>query len=190
MLGAFLSKIMARGLYNYLLHKVPGPEDAQDLVNETMLAMVRAIATFDGNVTLLTFLFSLAGHKVVDFYRRHQKTTESPETLVDVQPGMDGVEFQEIFNSLSNAQYREVLIMRYQIGLGVDEIAVLIGKNYKSTELLLSRAKQELKKRSIKHKKMTNKFFNPNSIPREPKRKHYLRNIFPLSLYLPILLGS
>ena len=52
---------------------------------------------------------------------------------------------QELLNEL-RAEHREILLLRYQTGLGVDEIATLIGKNYKSTESLLSRARQELRK--------------------------------------------
>jgi RNA polymerase sigma-70 factor (ECF subfamily) len=132
-------------LYNFLCQKLPNAEDVEDVIMETMAAAVRAIQTFDGKVTLLTFLFSLANHKLVDFYRRHQKTAELTETFVDMNSGTDGVEFQEIFNSLSEL-YRDILVMRYQIGLAVDEIATIIGKNYKSTESLLSRARQELRK--------------------------------------------
>jgi DNA-directed RNA polymerase specialized sigma24 family protein len=35
--------------------------------------------------------------------------------------------------------------MRYHIGLGVDEIASVLGKTYRGAESLLSRARAELK---------------------------------------------
>ncbi len=141
----FVTQEYGTRLYNFLLKKLPNAEDVEDVLMETMAAAVHAVAKFDGKVTLSTFLFSLANHKVVDFYRRHQKTTELTDTFVDLASSTDGVEFEEILNTL-NPLYREILLMRYQIGLGVDEIAAIIGKNYKSTESLLSRARQELRK--------------------------------------------
>ncbi|CAN5522453.1 RNA polymerase sigma factor [soil metagenome] len=132
-------------LYNFLNKKLPSAEDTEDVIGETLQAAVRSIGTFDGKVTLSTFIFALANHKLVDFYRRHQKTSELSDAFIDHSSGTDGIEFEEILNSLPEL-YRDILVMRYQIGLGVDEIAAIIGKNYKSTESLLSRARQELRK--------------------------------------------
>ena len=148
---SYLTQEYSPRLYNFLLQKLPSSDDAQDIVGDTMVAAVRAISTFDGKVTLSTFLFSLANHKLVDFWRRHQKTAELSDTFVDLASNTDGVEFREIFNSLSE-QHRDILLWRYQTGLGVDEIADLLGKTYKATESLLSRAKQELKKALDKNK--------------------------------------
>jgi RNA polymerase sigma-70 factor (ECF subfamily) len=132
-------------IYNYLRHRLPGPEDVQDVLGETMVAAVRAIPTFDGNVTLTTFLFSLANRKIADFWRRRQPTAELPETLVDSGLSSDSIEFQEVLKKL-RPSHLQVLLMRYHVGLGVDEIAKVLGQSYKSTESLLSRARQELRR--------------------------------------------
>ncbi|MCX6049909.1 MAG: RNA polymerase sigma factor [Chloroflexi bacterium] len=142
---SFVTQEYGTRLYNFLLKKLPTAEDVEDVLMETMAAAVRSIGTFDGKASLSTFLFSLANHKRVDFYRRHQKTVELTEMVVDRNSGTASVEFQELLNEL-RPEYREILLLRYQTGLGVDEIATLIGKNYKSTESLLSRARQELRK--------------------------------------------
>ena len=140
---SYLTQEYGTRLYNFLLQKLPTPEDAAYIVSKTLLAAVRAISTFDGKGALSTFLFSLANHKLVDFYRRHQKTAELTDTFVDSMSNTEGVEFREIFNSLRE-EYRDILLLRYQIGLGADEIAGILGKSYKATESLLSRAKKEL----------------------------------------------
>jgi RNA polymerase sigma factor (sigma-70 family) len=132
-------------LYNYLRHRLPGEEDVEDVLGETLAAAVRAIPKFDGNVTLTTFLFSLANRKIADFYRRQQPTSELPETLMDAGLTSDSMEFQEILKGLRPA-HLQVLLMRYHVGLGVDEIAKVLGQSYKSTESLLSRARMELRK--------------------------------------------
>lgn len=132
-------------IYNYLRHRLPSPEDVEDALSETLVAAVRAIPKFDGNVTLTTFLFSIANRKIADFWRRQKATTELPETLMDSEVSSAGMEFQEILQTLKPA-YVQVLLMRYHVGLGVDEIAKALGQSYKSTESLLSRARMELRK--------------------------------------------
>jgi len=141
----YLSAEYGSRIYNYLRHRLPGLEDVEDVLGETMVAAVRAIPSFDGNVTLTTFLFSLANRKIADFWRRRQATTELPETLMDAGLNSDGIEFQEVLKKLRPA-HLQVLLMRYHVGLGVDEIAKVLGQSYKSTESLLSRARMELRK--------------------------------------------
>ena len=40
---------------------------------------------------------------------------------------------------------RQVLLLRYQVGLSVSEIAEVIDRSYKGTESLLSRARTQLR---------------------------------------------
>jgi RNA polymerase sigma-70 factor, ECF subfamily len=141
----YLSEEYGSKIYNYLRHRLPGPEDVQDVLSDTMVAAVRAIPNFDGNVTLTTFLFSLANRKIADFWRRRQPTAELPETLMDAGLSSDSIEFQEILKKL-RPSHLQVLLMRYHVGLGVDEIAKVLGQSYKSTESLLSRARMELRR--------------------------------------------
>jgi len=63
-----------------------------------------------------------------------------------IGPGLseESIEFMEILQRLKE-EHRQVLLMRYHIGLGVDEIASVLGKTYRGAESLLSRARAELK---------------------------------------------
>jgi RNA polymerase sigma-70 factor (ECF subfamily) len=140
-----LTEVYGARVYNYLRTRLPGPEDIEDVLGDTLVAAVRAIPNFDGNVSLITFLISLANRKVVDYWRRHPKTTELSDTFMGAGISSDGLEFQELLQQLRPA-HRQVLLMRYHLGLGVDEIAAALGQSYKSTESLLSRARQELRR--------------------------------------------
>ena len=132
-------------LYNYLRHKLPSQQDVEDVVHDTFMASVRAIQNFDGRVKLSTFLFSLAQHKLADFWRRRPDTTELPDTMVGPGLNQEGIEFVEVLQQLKD-EHRQVLLMRYHIGLGVDEIATVLGKTYRGAESLLSRARAELRR--------------------------------------------
>lgn len=130
-------------LYRYLCYNLPSAEVAQDVLGETFYALVQAIKRFDGNVAISTFIYSIASRKVADFYRRRKPTSELPETLTVQGPSIDGLELRETLAQLS-PQYREALLLKYDVGLSVSEIAKIIGRSYKATESLLSRGRREL----------------------------------------------
>ena len=131
-------------LYNHLRHKLPTHQDVEDVMNDTFSAVVRAIPNFDGRVKLSTFLFSLAQHKLADFWRRRPEITELSDTMIGPNISQESIEFIEVLQRLKE-EHRQVLLMRYHIGLGVDEIASVLGKTYRGAESLLSRARAELK---------------------------------------------
>lgn len=139
-------------LYNYLRQNLPTADDAEDALSETMAAAVRAIANFDGRAALSTFLYAIAFRKVADFWRRTPHTMSldgggerdsAQYTIEDPDVGQR-LEFEEALNSLPELS-RQVLLLRYQVGLGVDEIAEVVSRSYKGTESLLSRARTQLR---------------------------------------------
>lgn len=130
-------------IFSYLRFNLPTSEDAEDLLSETFMAAVKSIHHFDGKSALSTWLYTLAHNKMVDFWRSHQVTEELPLNL-SVSEEESGLDFQESLNRLpSDAQ--QALLLRYREGLGVDEVAKVMGKTYKATESLLSRARAALK---------------------------------------------
>jgi RNA polymerase sigma-70 factor (ECF subfamily) len=137
-------------LYAYLRQSLPTSEDAEDVLSETLSAAVRAVVNFDGRAALSTYLYSIAHRKVADYWRRTPKSptvdADNP-TLTLIAPGMDlqdRVVFTEALNSHPQIS-RDVLLMRYHVGLGVDEIAQTLDRSYKGTESLLSRARTQLR---------------------------------------------
>lgn len=140
-----LIQSMRPRLLGYLRHNVPTQEDAEDVLGETLIAAVRALKDFDGKASLATFIFSLAYRKIADFWRRRQDTV----ALVEHQRSPLGVssraiEFAEMLDQLPELS-KQVLILRYHVGLSVGEIAQVIDRSYKGTESLLSRARQQLR---------------------------------------------
>ena len=134
-------------LYNYIRgNNIRSPQDVEDILLETWGAAPRAIDNFDGqNATLKTFLFSLARRKVADYWRKHNPTDELPETLAAPNTGGAdaGLELQEALANLRENE-RQVLVLRYLEGFNVTEIAEVMGRTYKGTESLLSRARKRL----------------------------------------------
>lgn len=139
-------------LYAYLRQNVPTPDDAEDVLSETFIAAVKAVGTFDGRAALSTFLYSIAFRKVADFWRRDTRTSSLDEAIEKEHPGLATddpdiqarMEFEDALASLPELS-RQVLLLRYHVGLGVPEIADVIDRSYKGTESLLSRARTQLR---------------------------------------------
>lgn len=134
-------------LYAYLRRNLPSAVDAEDALSETLLAGVRAMPSFDGRVSLAAFLYALAYRKMADFWRRRRDTAPLHETLAVHDPGIDGgerAEFEQVLDSLPE-ESRQVLLLRYQVGLSVTEVAEVIDRSYKGAESLLSRARSQLR---------------------------------------------
>lgn len=132
-------------LYAYLRRNLPNSADAEDALSETLLAAVRSLRSFDGRVSLSAFLYSLAYRKMADFWRRRQDTAPLFETVVSREgSAAQKAEFEELLDSLPEIS-RQVLLLRYQVGLSVSEIAEVIERSYKGTESLLSRARSQLR---------------------------------------------
>ena len=133
----------SESLYSYLCYRMPTAEHAQDVLQETLTAAIEAIKNFDGKVTLSTFIFSIARRKVADFYRYRREASALPATLTTAGPTNDAIVLQDALGALP-AEYRDALLLRYHIGLSVSELAKSLGKSYKATESLLSRARKRL----------------------------------------------
>lgn len=141
-----LTRTYSPRLYAYLRRNLPRAVDAEDALGETLLAAVRAMPNFDGRVSLSAFLYALAYRKMADFWRRDHVTAPLLETLAaadrDFASG-ESAAFEDLLNSLPEDS-RQVLLLRYQVGLSVTEIAEVIDRSYKGAESLLSRARNQL----------------------------------------------
>ncbi len=136
---------------------------AEDVVQETFLAALRAQKKFRGDSSLYTWLCSIAYHKVADFHRRgfrehrHQQHSldidgNDPEGLGRIKSNMadmaecvENREFVEKAMSRLPGNYRQVLILKYVEEMSVSEISGIMRRSPKSVEGLLTRARRALR---------------------------------------------
>ena len=137
-------QMMTPRLLNYLRRNLPTMQDAEDVLSETLIAAVHALPSFDGKASLATFIFSLAYRKIADFYRKRQDVVELSDQRASAGVTSKAVEFEEVIDRLPETT-KQVLLLRYHVGLNVGEIAQVIDRSYKGTESLLSRARQQLR---------------------------------------------
>lgn len=150
-------------LFAFIYHRVDGSvSDTEEIWQETWLAALRALSTYRGQSRLFKWLCSIAGNKVADYYRRRRRKPMKFFSSVSEQhlDGLmhDGPLPEEILMqqatrvrvvhalaSLSD-EYRIALVARYVDEHGINEVAKKLGKSYKATESLLSRARTAFRK--------------------------------------------
>lgn len=147
-------------LYRYLYYAVGQDHDeAEDLLQETMMAAVRSLNRFRGNSRLATWLFAIAQHKVQDYYRGKQRyeqhildvdsdDVDPPQTLTESRVEEERlVAVDELRQALQQLppHYRTVLIGKYIEGFSVNELAEIMSRSQKSVESLLTRARAALR---------------------------------------------
>jgi RNA polymerase sigma-70 factor (ECF subfamily) len=64
-------------LFNYAVVRINDPEKAEDLVQETFLAGLKAMENFQGKSSERTWLISILKRKVIDTYRKQYSSRET-----------------------------------------------------------------------------------------------------------------
>lgn len=128
-------------LYNYVRANLRGTDEVEDVLSDILVGIVEGIRSFDGNVALSTFVYSIAYRKVVDHWRRKRITTELPEELSTTDSTLR-FDIYEVLAELPE-QVQQALILRYYVGLSVSEVATVLSRSYKATESLLSRGRHQ-----------------------------------------------
>jgi RNA polymerase sigma-70 factor (ECF subfamily) len=70
-------------MYRYALSRVGDTETAQDLVQEALVAAIKAFERFQGRSSIKTWLVAILKRKIVDHYRQksNRQTTDDIETI-------------------------------------------------------------------------------------------------------------
>ena len=131
-------------LFRYLMYLAGNRALAEDLFQETWLRVLERGRQYDGKSPFETWLFAIARHLLIDTLRR-----KSPASLDALRDPAEGAPFWEppaadpsAYELLAGreqeaqmaaavagvpAVYREVLMLRFQEDLALDEIATLVG---------------------------------------------------------------
>jgi RNA polymerase sigma-70 factor, ECF subfamily len=127
-------------LFRYLLYITGNQERAEDFFQETWIRVLERGHQYDGRFKFEAWLFTIARNLVIDWQR--QKKTQSLDSMMDPEEGagfeipddkaesplhllLQGEETDRVQTSLERlpAAYREVLLLRFQEEMQLDEIA-------------------------------------------------------------------
>jgi RNA polymerase sigma-70 factor (ECF subfamily) len=157
-LDALLTRHQAQ-VYRFGLRMCRNPEDARDVLQETLIAMARGVRDFRGASSVSTWLYTIARSFCIKQRRRSvyaPTETRSLDTdaageaaqLVDAAKTPDeALAGREVEQALEEAiaglepMYREVLVLRDAEGLTAPEVAEVLGINVQAVKSRLHRAR-------------------------------------------------
>jgi RNA polymerase sigma-70 factor, ECF subfamily len=147
-------------LFRYLVYICGNRETAEDVFQETWVRVLDRGHQYDGKAKFETWLFTIARHLVIDLHRKKrpqslEALTEAEENPVQVPAGgasaLDLVAAREeqagLTESLNRlpAILREVLLLRFQEDLKLDEIAVVLAVPMGTVKSRLYRGLEQLR---------------------------------------------
>jgi RNA polymerase sigma-70 factor (ECF subfamily) len=146
-----------RGFYNkthkrltsYVLGRVKNVRDAEEIVQDTYLSFLDSLPLFRGNSKLATFLFSIARHEVLDYWRKkYAKKAILTVPFVDqiyteklYSSALLNSEIERVYEKLSHEQVI-ILKLKYEEGFSLIQIAKRLMISVKTAESRLFRARK------------------------------------------------
>lgn len=149
-------------LFRYLVHLTASRERAEDFFQETWIRVLERGHQYDGKHKFEAWLFTIARNLVIDWQR--SKKMQSLDALLDPEEGapkdfpalnepsplhqvLSAEERSDVHESLERvpAIYREVLLLRFQEELGLEEIAGVLAAPLSTVKSRLYRGLEALK---------------------------------------------
>ena len=139
-----------RGFLRRRLTKLP--EDVEDLVQETLLAVHNQRHTYDSGQPLTAWMYAIARYKLIDFFRRRSRTEAFNEPLDDVNEIYGAVDDQAslarrdlavLLETLPDGQRLPIVHTKIE-GLSVAETARLTGMSESAVKVGVHRGLKAL----------------------------------------------
>ena len=145
-------------IYRYALARIGNVAEAEDLTEEVFLKMLGAIADFRWkDVPFSSWIFRIAHNHIATHFRRSAQrggpTSEISDEMVDMHFDLAGAveeritleEVQRATELLPDAQ-REVIALRFAVGLSIADTAKVLGKREGNIKALQHKAVAKLQK--------------------------------------------
>lgn len=158
--AAALEDLLARHqaqVYRFGLKMCRHPEDARDVLQDTLLSMARGVRDFRGASSLSTWLYAIARGHCIKKRRRSKFAPDGVTSLDDAdladaaaepEPAPDeALAGKQVEHALEQAirglepMYREVLLLRDVEGLTAPEVAEVLGVTVQAVKSRLHRAR-------------------------------------------------
>ncbi len=143
-------------LFVYLRSRLGSDQDAEDMVQETLLKLYRNIGSYDPAFRFSTWLYTSATRLAISSYRKKRSAAgtvrlddlpEVADPRTRTAAATEAAEMWDVARTLGGNQFR-ALWLRYGEDLTIEEIARAIGKSRLAVRLLLHRARVNLMKRT------------------------------------------
>jgi RNA polymerase sigma-70 factor (ECF subfamily) len=147
-------------VYRFGLKMCRDPEDAKDVLQDTLIAAARSIRDFRGASSFSTWLYTIARSYCIKRRRRSRFAPAREESLEAREPGLEARQVmdssrapdeelagRQVEGALERAiaaldpKYREVLILRDMEGLSAPEVGEIMGLTVEAVKSRLHRAR-------------------------------------------------
>jgi len=151
--GEFYDRYAPR-IHRFILRTLGGfwsPPDADDLLQETFLALAEALPFFRGDAALFTFACAIAHRKTLSFLRtsarraRIVSALEPGESAAGAPLARDATLHRAL--AALKPHYRELLHLKYVEEATTAEIAAIVDATEHAVESKLKRARDALKRK-------------------------------------------
>lgn len=144
----------ADALFRFAYYRTSRREESKDLVQDVFMETWKYLANGGEIGNMRAYLYHVMRNRVVDFYRKHKSQSldalqEAGADFAD-KSGLTAEASAEITRILGlleqiDKKYREPVLLRYMEGLGVKEIAEILGETENNTSVLIHRGLEQLK---------------------------------------------
>lgn len=152
-------QLYSKRLLNFIKRKTNSLEDAEEILQNTLLSSLDALRDFTYRSSLSTFLHSIAKNKTIDFYRKKRikkilfSQIPAIENIITDFIGPEQVyekkllteKFDSAYYKIS-PKYRRILTLKYFDGKSIKEITTELKISFKSAESMLFRARRAFAK--------------------------------------------
>ena len=147
-------------LFRFAIRRVEGEDEAEDVVQATMIKAMRSLGSWRGEAGLFTWLCTICRHEISArwHHKGHQPRVTPMEDRPEVRAALEALssaadcperafERSEIAGAVQvvldhlPGRYGDVLEWKYAEGLSVAEISARLGATEKAVESMLTRAR-------------------------------------------------
>ncbi len=142
------------GLRRFIAKRVPREHDVEDILQDVFCRIHARLSTLEDSGKLHAWVYQIARHAVVDYYRSNRVTVELPEDLEDTQD--QPPESPEVSREIASCLrpmihdlpeiYRQALILTEFEGLTQKDLSLRLGLSPSGAKSRVQRARGMLKK--------------------------------------------
>ena len=158
-----LLRVLQPQIYRFSRQMCRVAEDAEDVTQDAMIAIIRSITQFRGDSSISTWLYTITRNIVYKKFRTAKRDSElstglkEHESTVTETPGatnqtpLDNIQnrttIKQVERAISDLEdgYRDVLVLRDVEGLSTKEVAEIVGLSEAAVKSRLHRARGQLR---------------------------------------------
>jgi len=147
-----------QALTAYVMTLVPSSSDAQDILQDTKIALWRSFDTFESGTNFAAWARKAALFRILDYRKRkgreskrlwftdevYERLAEDFETDADARE-QQGDQLKACITKLQ-PQHREILVLRYFRDSSIEDVAARVERTVEATYRVLSRIRLALRK--------------------------------------------